>query len=118
MPFSEDTANAAPIAFDSSPPDAGTKKYTPDKVAFLGSKLIVSQEHPDLYEWLMSSPYIDNGKNKAPKFREVNPQAKAQSRVEREALRNKAMRLVVDEEALPRSSQYAPVHPRHGRRDR
>lgn len=78
--------------------DAGIKKYTPNRIVFSSTKLIVTPDHPDLYEWLNNSPYIDNGINKNPKFKEVNPIGKAKSTIEREALRNKAMQQIVSEE--------------------
>lgn len=81
--------------------DAGTKKYAPNRISFLSTKLIVTKEHPDLYEWLIKSPYIDNGTNKDPKFHEVNPVEKSRSRVEKEALRTKAVQMVVGDDQLP-----------------
>lgn len=81
--------------------DAGTKRYVPNKVVFDTCTLIVTPDRPDLYEWALNSPYVENGTNRDPKFREVNPIAKAKSTIEKEALRSKAMQMIVSDNPLP-----------------
>lgn len=81
--------------------DEGQKRYSPDKIVFTSTTLVCTTDQPDLYEFLKNAPWLEAEGNQRPIYRELNPVADSQTRLEREALRTKAKRLVLDEDALP-----------------
>ena len=81
--------------------DEGQKRYSPDKIVFTSTTLICNVDQPDLYEFLKNSPWIESDTNSSPIYRELNPVADSQSRLDREALRTKAKSLILVEDALP-----------------
>lgn len=81
--------------------DEGTTRYTPDKITFTSSTLVVGVDQPDLYEFLKNSPWIENGINRTPIFRELDPVRDSETRLKKEALKNKAKYLILNEGSLP-----------------
>lgn len=76
------------------------KKYTPDRIVFIGTKLVVQKNQPDLYAFLMNSPHLEKEGNQKPVFREVNHKKISQSRIDAERKRTKAKSFLLDEERM------------------
>jgi len=81
--------------------EEGTKRYTPDKIVFTSTTLVVTPAQPDLYEFLKNSPWVEKEGNSRALFKEMNPINDSQSRLDKEALKIKAKRLILEEDALP-----------------
>jgi len=76
------------------------KKYTPDRIVFIGTKLVCHKNQPDLYEFLMKSPWLETDGNAKAIFREVNHQKVSQTRIDEERKRTKAKSLLLDEDRM------------------
>jgi len=74
------------------------KRYTPDRIVFIGTKLVCQKNQPDLYEFLIKSPWIEKAGNSKPIFREVNPQQISQARIDAEKKRTKAKSMLLNED--------------------
>jgi len=77
--------------------EAGITRYAPDKITFTSSTLVVSVDQPDLYEFLVQSPWIEKDGNNNPKFRELDPVRDSVSRLEKEKIKNKAKSVILND---------------------
>lgn len=82
-----------------------SNRYTPNRVVFTSTVLVVHPNQPDLYEFLIKSPWIDNGKNTSARFKEVDAKKDAVSKIELETKKIKAKSLILhDEKMLPEAT--------------
>jgi hypothetical protein len=82
--------------------DEGMKKYLPDRVVFSQTSLVVTPDKPDLYEFLIQSPWYEKAGNEnifrqayKPLFYSLNPVETAQTRLQRIAKREQAISMIV-----------------------